>query len=62
VSFPSVTDDYAHKEWFGLLHDLYLQRWQTFAQEFSAQLDGKPAEEPNYFKFDKGPALSFPRI
>lgn len=38
----------------GLLHDFYLQRWQMFAREFSAQLDGKPAEEPNYFEFEKG--------
>lgn len=45
--------DYAHKEWSGLLHDFYLQRWQMFAREFSTQLDGKPAEEPNYFEFEK---------
>lgn len=46
--------DYAHREWSGLLRDFYRQRWQMFAREFSAQLDGKPAEEPNYFEFEKG--------
>jgi alpha-N-acetylglucosaminidase len=45
--------DYAHKEWSGLLRDFYLPRWEMFIRELNARLDGKTAQEPNYFAFEK---------
>jgi alpha-N-acetylglucosaminidase len=45
--------DYASKEWSGLLRDFYLPRWEMFIRNLSGQLDGKPAEEVNYFEFEK---------
>ena len=45
--------DYANKEWSGLLRDFYLPRWEMFIADLNAQLDGKPATEVNYFKFEK---------
>jgi alpha-N-acetylglucosaminidase len=45
--------DYANKEWSGLLSDFYLPRWEMFIADLNAQLDGKPAAEVNYFKFEK---------
>jgi alpha-N-acetylglucosaminidase (NAGLU)-like protein len=45
--------DYANKEWSGLLRDFYQPRWEMFVRNLSAQLDGKPAPEPDYFAFEK---------
>ncbi len=41
--------DYAYKEWSGLLQDFYLPRWEMFVADLDAQLDGKPGHEINYF-------------
>ena len=49
----AVAHDYAHKEWSGLLRDYYLPRWDIFIRELNARLDGKTAQEPNYFAFEK---------
>ena len=54
ASFPPAADDYAHKEWSGLLHDSYRQRWQMFAQEFSAQFGWQAWRRARYFEFTKG--------
>ena len=35
--------DYSHREWSGLLKDLYYQRWKAFFEQKQAELDGKPA-------------------
>jgi alpha-N-acetylglucosaminidase len=45
--------DYANKEWSGLLRDFYLPRWEMFIRELNARLEGKPAEETDYFAFEK---------
>jgi len=44
--------DYASKEWSGLLLDFYLPRWEMFVRELSAQLDGEPAKQVDYFAFE----------
>jgi alpha-N-acetylglucosaminidase len=49
----AVAHDYAHKEWSGLLRDFYLPRWDMFIRELNARLDGRTAQEPNYFTFEK---------
>ncbi len=49
----AVARDYAYKEWSGLLQGFYLPRWEMFIRELNARLDGKTAQEPNYFAFEK---------
>lgn len=39
--------DYSHREWSGLLRDLYYKRWKAF---FDWQLNGAP--EPDYYKME----------
>lgn len=39
--------DYAHREWSGLLRDLYYKRWKAF---FDSELDGAPT--PDYYKME----------
>ncbi len=42
-------DDYAHKEWSGLLAGYYLPRWESFLHELGASLrTGKPFEEKDF--------------
>ena len=36
--------DYSHREWGGLLKDLYYPRWETFLRQKQAELDGKPSQ------------------
>jgi alpha-N-acetylglucosaminidase len=45
--------DYAHKEWSGILQDLYLRRWTLFLDDLSGQLDGKTAAAIDYFALEK---------
>lgn len=39
--------DYAHREWGGLIRDLYLRRWQAF---FDAQFNAAPT--PDYYQLE----------
>jgi alpha-N-acetylglucosaminidase len=41
--------DYAHKEWSGLIKDLYRLRWKMFFEQLDNELDGKPVQKINYF-------------
>ena len=46
--------DYSHREWSGLLKDLYYQRWKAFFEQKQAELDGKPAgQEINFYGMEK---------
>jgi alpha-N-acetylglucosaminidase len=45
--------EYAHKEWNGLLEDLYLQRWLAFFRYAEAEMDGKEAVYPDFFGMEK---------
>lgn len=49
--------DYSHREWSGLLKDLYYLRWKTFFEQKQQELDGKldqSAEEPiNFYGMEK---------
>ena len=46
--------DYSHREWSGLLKDLYYQRWKTFFEQKQQELDGKPAGEAiNFYGMEK---------
>lgn len=42
---PGGLHDYSHREWSGLLKDLYYQRWKAFFEQKQQELDGKPAGE-----------------
>lgn len=46
--------DYSHREWSGLLKDLYYQCWKAFFEQKQAELDGKPAgQEINFYGMEK---------
>ena len=46
--------DYSHREWSGILKDLYYQRWKAFFEQKQAELDGKPAgQEINFYGMEK---------
>lgn len=44
--------DYAHKEWAGLIKDLYLPRWKLFFEQLDDELAGKPSKEPDFFTME----------
>jgi alpha-N-acetylglucosaminidase len=44
--------DYAHKEWSGLMGDLYLQRWTAWRDYKLALLNGEQPAEPDYFEME----------
>ena len=50
----SATDlhEYAHKEWSGLIKDLYEPRWQLFFEQLDNEMAGKPNFEVNYFAME----------
>lgn len=48
--------DYSHREWSGLLKDLYYPRWKTFFDRKQQELDGKaiqPVEAINFYAMEK---------
>ena len=53
TDYDSELHDYAHKEWGGLLRDLYLPRWEAWVNYKLALLKGEPAREPDYFGLEK---------
>lgn len=50
----SATDlhEYAHKEWSGLIKDLYEPRWQLFFEQMDNEMAGKPTVEVDYFAME----------
>lgn len=50
--------DYAHKEWNGILRDLYYQRWATYWKILQDRLDGKPEVQPDYYLMEESWALA----
>lgn len=44
--------EYAHKEWSGLIKDLYLPRWEFFFEQLDNELAGKAFKEVDYFAMD----------
>jgi len=45
--------DYSHREWSGILKDLYYQRWKAFFEQKQAELDGKSVGQPNFYGMEK---------
>lgn len=45
--------DYAHREWSGLLTDLYLPRWKLFFDDLINQLNGGKPGSIDYFSMEK---------
>lgn len=45
--------EYAHKEWSGLISDVYIPRWKMFIEYNRSQLAGKTAVKPDYFALEK---------
>ncbi len=48
-----VLNDYAHREWGGLLGTYYYERWQMFVNDLKNRLNGKPAAKIDYAKFEE---------
>ncbi|MES2773224.1 MAG: alpha-N-acetylglucosaminidase TIM-barrel domain-containing protein [Bacteroidota bacterium] len=44
--------EYAHKEWSGLLNDLYLPRWKIFFEQLDAELNGKQPAAIDFFEME----------
>lgn len=44
--------DYSNKQWSGLTRDLYVRRWEEWIKMMKHRLDGRKAEEPDWFKID----------
>ena len=46
--------DYSHREWSGLLKDLYYLRWKTFFEQKQQELEGKASGEViNFYGMEK---------
>lgn len=45
--------DYAHKEWNGLLRDVYYPRWRRFFAQLGAELNGEKTELIDYYSMDE---------
>jgi alpha-N-acetylglucosaminidase len=44
--------EYAHKEWSGLIKDLYLPRWELFFEQLDNELAGKPSIGVDFFAME----------
>jgi hypothetical protein len=44
--------EYAHKEWAGLIKDLYLPRWEAFFKQLDSELQGNPSKEIDFFSME----------
>ncbi len=49
----SLLHDYAHREWAGLLGDLYRRRWERFFAYVGAQLAGREAMPPDFAALER---------
>lgn len=45
--------DYAHKEWNGILKELYLLRWQTYFDYLTQKLDGKQPQIIDFYTMEE---------
>lgn len=45
--------DYAHKEWNGILKELYLPRWQTYFNHLTQKLDGMPTQKVDFYLMEE---------
>lgn len=45
--------DYAHKEWNGMLRDFYYHRWKLWIDAQTAQLNGAPAQEFDFYAIEE---------
>lgn len=45
--------DYSHREWSGLLKDLYYERWKAFFEQKQGELDGESVKQPNFYEMEK---------
>jgi alpha-N-acetylglucosaminidase len=50
----SLLHDYAHREWDGLLRDVYQARWRTYFAYLDARLAGEKAYPPDFFALEWG--------
>ncbi len=48
-----VLNDYAHREWAGLLGTLYYDRWKLFIDDLEKQLKGQKAANIDYAKYEE---------
>jgi len=46
-------NDYAHREWAGLMGTFYYQRWKMYTDNLENQLNGKPAKDIDFAKFEE---------
>ena len=45
--------DYGHKEWGGILKDLYWVRWNSYISYLKSQLEGKESKEPDFYLMER---------
>lgn len=45
--------DYSHREWSGMLKDVYYPRWLSFFNTKRQELEGKKVVEENYYEMDE---------
>lgn len=45
--------DYAHKEWNGMLRDFYYNRWKIWIDRQTAQLNGVPIQEIDFYAIEE---------
>lgn len=49
ISAETGLNDYAYKEWSGILQDYYYQRWKAFFNYLEQKLDGKQPDEVDFY-------------
>ena len=45
--------DYSHREWSGLLKELYYQRWKAFFEQKLLLLEGMPPQEIDFYEMER---------
>ena len=53
VSAESGLNDYAYKEWSGILRDYYYKRWNAFFNYLEEKTDGKNPEEIDFYNISE---------
>lgn len=48
-----MLNNYAYKEWAGILKDVYYPRWKTFFDNLEANLNGKGLQKIDFFAMDE---------
>ena len=51
--FGILLRDYAHKEWNGILKDLYYQRWRVFFDHLEAQMVDGQTRKIDFYKMEE---------